>query len=121
MTYQADIASLGYTLLELLTGRNLFSSCRTFRELEQAKRELPDQLEETLTPDLRRDPHLVELCRRMIAVDPQSRFADAEAANFDTIGAASFLRHLVKNDLWAEYDREMGDWLELVLDDPVSV
>lgn len=120
VTCQADIASLGYTLLELLTGNVLFAGCRTLADLERAKQKLPDQLEEYLPPQVRKDVHLVEMCRRMIAVDPQQRFADAESANFGDNGAASFLRHLVRTDLWADYDREIGDWLEFVLDDHVG-
>ena len=62
--------------------------------------------------DLRLD--LLELCTKMIAIDPKERFPDAEAADLGKLGAASFHRQLVKHDLSAEYSRDLSWWIDLV-------
>jgi hypothetical protein len=53
----------------------------------------------------------------MIALQPEARFPDADAADLDRMGAGSFHRHLVKTDLSTEYDRELGWWMGLLGDD----
>jgi len=112
-TPQTDIASLGYTAIEMLTGRHIFRDCRSLPELERAKLELPDRLEGILFSLQRWDPRLLEFCRAMIAVNPQERFADASVAARSASGAASFLRELVKANLWADYEAELSNWIEL--------
>ena len=44
MTPRSDLASLGYVLIELLSGRQPFAGMKTYRELLEAKRTLPQQL-----------------------------------------------------------------------------
>ena len=117
--YRSDIASLGYVLIEMLTGQLLFKDCKTLDQLLEKKLRLPDELPgmakkvpryENL--DLRLD--LLRLCTKMIAIDPDERFPDAEAADISHRGAASFHRQLVKHDLSAEYSRDLGWWIDLV-------
>ena len=117
--YRSDIASLGYILIEMLTGKLLFKDCNNFDELLEKKLRLPKELagmsrfvprSENL--DLRLD--LLELCTKMIAIDPTERFPDAEAADLGKLGAASFHRQLVKHGLSAEYSRDLAWWIELV-------
>jgi len=114
--YRSDIASLGYVLIEMLTGKLLFKECENFDQLLEKKLRLPDELVEYMPRydhlDLRLD--LLELCTKMIAIDPQERFPDAEAADLGKLGAASFHRQLVKHDLSAEYSRDLGWWIDLV-------
>lgn len=113
VSYASDIASLGYVLVEMLTGRLLFDHCKTIDELLAAKLTLADRLEALLPAEIRRDAALHALCRKMTAVDPSERFPDAEAAELDRRhGAASFHRRLVKSDLSTEYDRELAWWIE---------
>ena len=114
--YRSDIASLGYVLIEMLTGKLLFKECKTLDQLLEKKLRLPDELVEYMPRydhiDLRLD--LLELCTKMIATDPTERFPDAEAADLGKLGAASFHRQLVKHDLSAEYSRDLGWWIDLV-------
>ncbi len=106
----SDIASLGYVLVELLTGRLLFKDCDSMAKLREAKMKLPSRLGDLLPAEVKRDELLYKLIQKMIAVDPRDRFPDADAAELDTVGAVSFHRRLVK----MEYDRELAWWLELL-------
>ena len=117
--YRSDIASLGYVLIEMLTGRLLFKDCKTLDQLLEKKLRLPAELPDMAKKvpryenlDLRLD--LLRLCTKMIAIDPEERFPDAEAADISHRGAASFHRQLVKHDLSAEYSRDLGWWIDLV-------
>ena len=111
---QSDIASLGYILVEMLTGQMLFAHCSSTQKLLDAKRSLPERLHQVLPLDVQNDPILYELIRKMVAVDPGDRFPDADAAGFGQAGAARFERHLVKTNLSADYDRELAWWLRLL-------
>jgi serine/threonine-protein kinase len=108
--FRSDVASLGYILLEMLTGRQIFKRCRTIEDLLDAKRVLPLVLPELLPQELESDPNLVGLCAKMVAFDPETRFPDADAADIGQLGAASFHRELVKHDLSTDYDRELAWW-----------
>jgi serine/threonine-protein kinase len=111
---RSDVASLGYILIEMLTGCLLFRGCRDVEALLDAKLRLPSRLEEVLPIEVREDRRLYELVSKLVAVDPKDRFPDADAADLDRAGAASFHRHLVKTDLSTEYDRELAWWLGLL-------
>ena len=60
------------------------------------------------------DAQLLSLIHGLIAVDPQDRFASAEAAELTDEGAAEFERRLVKGDLSSEYENEIRLWLDEV-------
>lgn len=111
---QSDLASLGYCLVELLTGRILFPGLERFGDLISAKQLLPDQLPELLPAEIANDEHVLKLIRGLIAPNPVDRFADAEAADFLDHGAANFQRQLVKGDLSSEYENEIRQWLQEV-------
>jgi serine/threonine-protein kinase len=110
-TPQSDLASLGYTLIEVLSGRRLFEGRKGLAALEKAKRELPGQLPQLLPEEAARNELLLGFCRRLIAVDPAERFVSAEEAELDQGGAAGFHRQLVKGDLSSEYETEIRRWL----------
>ena len=117
--YRSDIASLGYVLIEMLTGKLLFKDCKTLDQLLEKKLRLPKELPEMAKKvpryenlELRLD--LLELCTKMIAIDPGERFPDAEAADIGKLGAANFHRQLVMHKLPAEYSRDLGWWIDLV-------
>ena len=110
----SDIASLGYMLIEMLTGRLLFRDCNSMKDLLDAKLTLPDRLDDVLPDAVRGDPNLYGLVSKMVAADPEDRFADADEAELHKLGAVSFHRRLVKMDLSTEYDRELAWWLELL-------
>ena len=111
---RSDVASLGYVLIEMLTGRFLFRDAKDMRELLEAKLALPDRLETVLPAGVRDDPLLYGLISKMIAIDPAERFSDADDAELDRVGAVSFHRRLVKSDLDTEYTRELAWWMELL-------
>lgn len=114
---QSDIASLGYMLIELLTGRLIFKECGTREQLIKAKLELPGRLEQILPREALKNAILVALVSKMVAVEPRDRFPDADAAELDRMGAVSFHRQLVKTDLSTEYGRELAWWLDLLSDE----
>jgi serine/threonine-protein kinase len=111
-TPRSDLASLGYVLIEMLAGRPLFTAVGSYRELLEAKRQIPHRLREVLPSDVTVNELLMNFCRGLIAPDPMRRFPSAEAADLVKEGAAAFHRQLVISDLAAEYDNEIRLWLE---------
>ena len=111
-TPQSDLASLGYVLIEMLSGSPPFPGKQTKRQLLLAKRSIMDRLPETLPEDVVCNELLMSLIGGLIDPDPARRFPSAEAADFVDQGAASFHRQLVKGDLSSEYDNEIRVWLE---------
>jgi serine/threonine protein kinase len=108
----ADLASLGYVLIEILSGRPLFTGLHTLGELLEAKWTLPQRLDSILPSDVA-DSHLLSaICRRLIAPDPMLRYDSAEDANTGKNGLAEFQRTLVMGDLASEYENELRVWLE---------
>jgi serine/threonine-protein kinase len=122
-TPRSDLASLGYVLIELLAGRPLFSGIKSYTELLEAKRTLPQRLGALLPQEVTVNDLLMKFCRGMVAPDPARRFPSAEAADLLQEGAAAFHRQLVKSDLAAEYGNEIRLWLEELkdLDDLIDI
>jgi serine/threonine-protein kinase len=111
---RSDLASLGYVLIELLAGKPVFSETADYVELLAAKRDIHNRLEELLPDEVLCNNLLMNLCRKLVAPNPESRFPTAEAANFVQGGAAAFQRQLVLSDLASEYENEIRLWLEEV-------
>ena len=109
---QSDLASLGYVLVEMLSGRPAFEGVTGFTPLREAKRTLEHRLDEVLPADVARDELLMGLCKRLVAAEPAKRFPDAQAADLGRKGAAAFHRQLVKTDLASEYGNDLRVWLE---------
>lgn len=111
-TPRSDLASVGYVLIELLSGVNPFAGKSAYRELLQAKRELPSRLHEVLPEDVLRNELLMNFLRGLVAPDPNRRFPSAEAAEHVDQGAAAFHRQLILSNMSTEYDNDIRVWLE---------
>lgn len=111
-TPQSDLASLGYMLIEMLSGSRPFAGL-SFDQLVQTKMNILDRLPGMVPLDeFQHSEPLIRLLRGLVHPDPKSRFASADAANMSDEGAAEFLRDLVKSDLSAEYNDELRRWIE---------
>lgn len=109
---QADLASLGYVLVEMLAGQCPFEGIDDFRRLLEAKATLDRRLKDLLPPEASGNEMLLHLCQKLTAPDPARRFPDAQTADLDRRGAANFHRQLVKGDLASEYENDLRIWLE---------
>lgn len=114
---QADLASLGYVLVEMLAGRPPFDPADGLADLREGKRTLEHRLPEFLPAEVAGSELLVGLCRKLVAADPARRFPDAQAADLGRRGAAAFHRQLVKGDLASEYGNDLRVWLEALSED----
>ena len=109
----SDLASLGYVLIELLSGKPLFADLESLREQLEARRCLPQRLHEIVPNEVAVNELLMKFCCGLIAPDPMLRFASAEAAELlKDAGAAAFHRQLVMSDMASEYNNEIRLWLE---------
>jgi serine/threonine-protein kinase len=103
----SDLASLGYVLLELLTGKYPFAGVADGIELIHIKRDIWKRIADLLPKDVARNSTLVELLSKMIAPDPAHRFASLEEADLSPCGAAEIERQLVKVNMTTEVENEM--------------
>ena len=111
-TPRSDLASLGYVLVEMLSGRPAFGGMSTYADLLEAKRFFAQRLPHILPNEVTCNQLLMNFCQRLVAPDPMRRFPSAEDANLVKDGAAAFHRQLVISDLASEYDNEIRLWLE---------
>lgn len=115
-TPASDLASLGYVLLEMLSGQPCFSQVSEIGDyagLIAAKKNLPETLTSQLPADVVRNTTLIDLLQQLIAPEPSNRFASAEAADMsEEGGAAEFQRQLVRGDLASEYENDLRLWME---------
>jgi serine/threonine-protein kinase len=111
ITPRSDIASLGYVLIEMLSGRRLFSVNSDLKGLD-GRLLLASQLHKILPPTVASSEMLMHFCKSLIAPDPEKRFENAEAAELFKNGAADFQRQLVKGDLSCEPEPEIRNWLD---------
>jgi len=111
-TPSSDLASVGYVLIELLSGTNPIRKQDKLGDLLQAKRELPSKLEQILPEEVVCNDLLMQFLHGLISPDPNRRFANAEAAVHVDTGAAAFHRQLIMSDMATEYDNDIRVWLE---------
>lgn len=113
-TPRSDLASLGYVLVELLSGKPIFQGHQTCPDLLEAKRFIAQKLEEVLPFEVACNELLMNVIHRLIAPDPSRRFSSAEAADYFQDGAVAFQRQLIQSDLATEYEVEIRSWIEAV-------
>jgi serine/threonine-protein kinase len=110
-TAQSDLASLGYMLIEMLSGSRPFSGMN-FEQLIHAKQHIFERLPSLLPlEEFQFSGPLIRLLRGLVHPDPRHRFSTAEDAEHSEDGAAGFLRELVKSDLAEEYGLELRKWI----------
>ncbi|MEZ6133242.1 MAG: serine/threonine-protein kinase [Planctomycetaceae bacterium] len=110
-TRQSDLASLGYMLLEMLTGSKPFAGLK-YGELLEAKNSILDRLPGLLPIDtFPFSEPLILMLRHLIHPDPGMRFASADDAELSEFGAAGFLRDLVLSERSQEYASELRQWI----------
>ena len=110
-TMQSDLASLGYVLLEMLSGWRTFRGM-SLNEMLEAKKNIFNTLP-TILPaeEFAYFELLLPLLRRLVAPNPEERFATAEQADQDADGAAAFEQQLVKGDLSHSYETDIQKWI----------
>ena len=126
-TTQSDLASLGYVLIELLSGRpaipysgtnpdsiisSEIGSDRDDEEMLEAKFTLPERLPDLLPAHVQASDHLMSLCRRLIDPDPRKRFASAAEAIVSDGGTFGFNKQLAAGNLTVHFNRVIKGWLE---------
>jgi len=107
----SDLASLGYVLVEMLSGQYPFIEAADGPELVTAKRALPERLHEVLPEEVSRNEMIITLINQLISPDPAERFSSAEEADLSEAGALPIQRQLVKGDLDSDYANEIRLWL----------
>ncbi len=124
MSIQSDLASAGYTLIELLSGKSLADrlcepdeSTTKFegfkrRELIKSKQSLPNRLGEYLPAKIMRSNNLVELCRRLIDPNLNNRFPTAAHSIVDHRGTYEFNKNLIVGNLAVCNFHEVSQWLD---------
>lgn len=110
-TPQSDLASLGYVLIESLTGSHPFAGL-SYSQLLRAKQDILQSLPGMLPiEEFAFTEPMMLLLRKLIHPDPSERFATAEEAETSEDGAAGFLRELVKSDLPDQYTHDLRNWI----------
>lgn len=114
-TAKSDLASLGYVLLELLSGKAPFQGLKSYGDLVRAKRELPNRIPELLPSELSDDDRLVKFCHRLVAYSPEERFNTATEANLLEEGALGIHRQLVVSQQDSDYDHELHELINTLM------
>ena len=113
-TPQSDLASLGYVLLEMISGAQPYTNI-SYPELVEARKHILNRLPQLLpTEEFAYIEPLTVLIRKLVHPDPAERFQSAEDAELSDDGAAGFHRLLVKGDFESEYSNEIRHWIEEV-------
>ncbi|MBI1312253.1 protein kinase [bacterium] len=108
---QTDLASLGYILLEVLSGTHPFGGMR-YARLLTAKKGILDELPRYLPPEeFAYSDLLIPLLRRLVNPDPSCRFSTADEARLSEEGVLAIEQELVKSDLSSTYEKDIRDWM----------
>jgi serine/threonine-protein kinase len=113
-TSSSDLASLGYVLIEMLSGSPIFVGLNRLPDMLRAKDRIMSHLYEILPAEIVASESLLDLIRGLVSPDPRDRFPSADAADLFEHGAASFSRQLVTGNLSSEYTADLQTWLGVV-------
>lgn len=116
LTPHSDITSLGYVLIEMLSGRRLFDSLDRTEDPIQDRYTLPERLHTLLPKQITTSTLLLTFCKRLISPDPDEKFETAEAADIGDGGAGELVRQLIKGDLACEATSELRNLLDKLED-----
>ena len=123
MSQQSDLASVGYMLIELLTGKPIIDNVAdpdqstrsvatsTSRELLEAKLALPDLLRDMLPKKAGESEHLVKLCQCLIDPDLNRRFLTTADSIVSSRGTFEFSKDLTFAGLAVCTYHEVTRWL----------
>ena len=113
-TPASDLASVGYMLIEMLSGEQPFSGM-SYAQMLIAKRGVFDWLPGALpVEEFPMTEPLLKLLHGLVDPDPLKRFPSAEEAELDSGGVAEFQRELVQAGVTSEYEAEIRHWIEEV-------
>ena len=112
----SDLASLGYLVVEMLSGVMPFDPRSNHKDLLEAKHFLAQKLSTILPAEVVSNELLMNFCRKLVAPDPSKRFQNAESANYLQDGAVGFQRQLVRGNLASSFDNDIRFWLSLLED-----
>lgn len=110
----SDLASLGYLVVEMLSGVVPFDPRSNHKDLLEAKHFLAQKLPSILPAEVVSNELLMNFCRKLVAPDPAKRFQNAESANYLQDGAVGFQRQLVRGNLASSFDNDIRFWLSLL-------
>ncbi len=113
-TPASDLASVGYLLIEMLSGEQPFSGM-SFAEMLKSKRSVFDWLPGALpVEEFALTEPLLRLLHGLVDPNPIQRFPSAEEAELDSGGVAEFQRELVQAGVTSEYEAEIRHWIDEV-------
>lgn len=112
VTPLSDLASLGYVLVEMLSGRAPFAGITEYADLIRAKQNFGSELSNFLPAEIQQSEALMELVTGLVSPEPEMRRRMEEAADQLQLCAAEFQRELVAGNLSSQYDMEIRLWLD---------
>ncbi len=112
VTPLSDLASLGYVLVEMLSGQSPFGTMTDYASLIRAKQNFADVLPTLLPPEIQQSEALMQLVTGLVSPEPEMRRRMEDAADELQLCAAEFQRELVAGNLSSQYDMEIRLWLD---------
>lgn len=111
VTPLSDLASLGYVLVEMLSGQVPFAGITAYAELIRAKQSFGQELQRMLPPEIQ-SASLMELVTGLVSPEPEMRRRMEDAADELQLCAGEFQRELAAGNLSSQYDMEIRLWLD---------
>ena len=110
-TPHSDLMSLGYVLVELLSGHSVFADLKDYGDLIAAKHLLVRDLPRLVPAEVLASASLMHLVQTLVTPGLLRRIPGAEVADLLKLCATEFHHELVNGNLASEYETEIGLWL----------